>query len=240
MQPKLIPIRKRTQIANANRAMFIWIAVVSALFGFAVVVSMFLIQMISFNEKVIKEKNNTIAVLKINNENIVALKDQIRVLEASEILENLKVDSSDNALQVILDALPSDANSPALGSSLQNKLLDVNGVSIDSLNVVPVIGVESLSADGSLEVETNSIDGVVQSEIPFSFSVIGSEEDLRTLLQNLEKSIRTIDITSMEIEKQTSSNSDGGSSDYLLLKVIGRAYYQEEQVIELKDMVIKA
>ena len=50
MQPKGVAIRKRTQIAMANRAMFLWVAGVSVVFGFALVGSIFLNQMLLFNE----------------------------------------------------------------------------------------------------------------------------------------------------------------------------------------------
>lgn len=242
MQPKVVAIRKRTQIAHANRTMFIWVAAVSVLFGFAVVASMFLVQMISFNEKVIKEKNNTIAILKSNNINIVELKEQVRILDTNTTLEAVKAGAGDNALQVILDALPAEANSPALGASLQNKLLNVPGVALDTLNVEPVAGVESLGEDGAASATPILTDGTAapQTAINFTFSVVGNETDLRTLLQRLERSIRTISITSMKIEKQSSTNLDGTTSEALVLKVSGRAYYEAEKIIELKDMTIKA
>jgi len=57
MQVQDAAIRKRTQIAKANRTMFLWVAVISALVGFALVGSLFLIQKAVFNEKVLTEKN---------------------------------------------------------------------------------------------------------------------------------------------------------------------------------------
>lgn len=238
MQPKVVAIRKRTQIAHANRTMFIWVAAVSVLFGFAVVASMFLVQMITFNEKVIKEKNNTIAILKANNQNIVTLKEQVRVLDTNKVLDGIKASNSDNALQVILDALPSEANSPALGASLQTKLLNVPGVTLDAMNVEPVAGVESLGEDSAAAPVDES--GLTQTSINFTFSVVGNEADLRTLLQKIERSIRTISITTMKIEKQSSTNIDGSVNEALVLKVTGKAYYEVEKKIELKDKTIKA
>ena len=54
-----VALRKRTQIAKANRTMFIWIAVASALIGTAAVVSIFFFQQLVYNEKVLAEKLNT-------------------------------------------------------------------------------------------------------------------------------------------------------------------------------------
>jgi len=50
MKPNDTALRKRTQISQANRTMFLWIAGASALVGFALVASIFLGQKLLFNE----------------------------------------------------------------------------------------------------------------------------------------------------------------------------------------------
>src|SRR5680860_1221365 len=152
MQPKSIALRKRTQITMANRMMFLWVAGVSVVFGFALVGTIFLTQMLLFNERVLQEKDKTVAILKANNDNIQDLESQIRVLDTNQALIDSKAEPDDQAIQVILDALPSDANSLALGASLQNKsLAGIEGLTLNSLQVDPVVGVESLTGDASVE-----------------------------------------------------------------------------------------
>ena len=215
MQPKGVAIRKRTQIAMANRAMFLWVAGVSVVFGFALVGSIFLTQMLLFNERVLQEKDRTVATLKTNNSNVQALEDQIRVLDTTQAVIDAKATSDDKAVQVILDALPSDTNSLALGASIQNKLLaNVPGLALNSLQVDTV--------DGS---STSS-----QNEIPFRFSVTGDNTALKQVLHNLEISIRTIDVVSLKIEGQGSAS---------VLSVQARAFYEPARVVELKDKVVK-
>ena len=63
MQSKNAAFRKRTQIAIANRIMFLWVAGVSVIFGFALVAIIFLSQMLMFNQRVIHEKETTVATL---------------------------------------------------------------------------------------------------------------------------------------------------------------------------------
>jgi hypothetical protein len=46
-------IRKRQQIANANRMMLIWVAAISALVGISLVASIFILKKAWFNEKLI-------------------------------------------------------------------------------------------------------------------------------------------------------------------------------------------
>jgi len=226
MKPNDTALRKRTQISKASRTMFIWIAAASALVAFALVAAIFLAQKLIFNEKVLLEKNRTISVLNANNNVVSDLETQVRVLDTNDDLAKVKSNETDQAIQVILDALPSDANSLALGASLQNKLLaGINGLTIDSLQVNPVEGIESLS-DG---VEQASSENVA-NEITFRFQVTGTQEALQTALTNLERSIRTIGIVTLKIENQGSTQ---------VMTVEGRAFYEPAKEIKLYTKVVK-
>lgn len=229
MQPNTAALRKRTQIAKANRTMFLWIAASAALIGFALVVSFFLAQKLFYNEKVLGEKEKTISILKNNNAIVDELETQVRALDASEVLASVKANPTDQAIQVILDALPSVANSNALGASLQSKLLaGIQGLRIESLQVDPVLGVESLTDETSSE----DASAVTESsnQITFQFSVSGSQEALKEVLTNLERSIRAIDVTSLRIESQGTTQ---------LMTVQARAFYEPAKTIQLTDKVVK-
>ena len=229
MKPNDVALRKRTQISHANKVMFIWIAAASALVSFALVTSFFLGQKLIFNEKVLIEKNATVGVLDANNRVVGELATNVRALDADEALSLAKANETDQAIQVILDALPSDANSLALGASLQNKLLaGIPGLVIESLQVNPVEGIESLTA-GAVESAAVPAGGNA-NEITFRFAVSGSEDTLRTALMNLERSIRTIDITSLVIESQGETQ---------LMTVTGRAYYEPAKNVVLYDKVVR-
>jgi hypothetical protein len=229
MKPNDVAIRKRSQIAAANKTMFIWIAVASALVGSAIVVSIFLTQKAFFNEKVLAEKQNTVNVL--DNNNLVApdLEKNIQVLDTDQALASAKANESDQAVQVILDALPSEGNSLALGASLQNKLLaGVPGLtSLDTLQVDPIVGLETLSTDPNTVDASSTGAG---NEITFNFTVTGSQDAIKKVLQNLERSIRLIDITSIRIETQQNGQ---------VMTVQAKAYYEPAKTIELKDKVVK-
>ena len=229
MQPNNVAMRKRTQIAKANRMMFIWVAVVSVIVGFALVGSIFLAQKLFFNEKVIAEKDKTVAILKTNNNNIPDLEAQIRVMDTNQSLIDSKAKPGDQAVQAILDALPSDANSLALGASLQNKLLTgIDGLTIQSLQVDPVLGVEQLSTSGTTT--PTAATSLSANQITFRFSVSGSPQALHDALDHLERSIRTIDVTSVRIESQ-------GTTE--VLSVEATAFYEPAVVVQLKDKLVK-
>jgi hypothetical protein len=228
MKPNDVAIRKRTQIAQANRTMFFWIAIASALVGSAIVVSFFLAQKAIFNEKVLIEKQNTVSALDNNNKVAPELEDEIRVLDTNQALISSKANDTDQAIQVILDALPSDGNSLALGASLQNKLLaGITGLTtVQSLRVDPIAGVEALTTDTSV---VDASEGTGENEITFQMSVKGSQDAIRAVLQNFERSIRLIKITSLQIETQP---------DGQLMTVQAKAFYEPSKSIELKDKVI--
>lgn len=230
---KDVAIRKRTQIAKASRTMFIWVAGASVILGFALVGIMFLVQIIIFNERVLKEKDITIATLKTDNSNISELESQVRALDANQALIDSKAQPSDQAIQVILDALPSSVNSLALGASLQNKLLyGVDGLTVNSIRVDPVVGIESLEG-GALPTDTSTLgDSSTSHQITFSLSISGSAIAIQKALQNLESSIRTIDVVSFKMDSQS-----GG--DVLNLSIQARAFYEPERVVELKDKTVK-
>lgn len=224
-------LRKRSQIAKANRTMFLWVAAVSVVLGFALVGSIFLVQKLLFNEKILAEKDKTSSILRTNIANISELEAQVRVLDSNEALLSAKADPEDQTLQVILDALPSEANSLALGASLQNKLLaGVDGLSVDSLQVTPVAGVETLNADTVVQDASLTDAGTGFSEIAFRFTVSGSEAALKQVLERLERSIRAIDVTSLAIESQGSSR---------VLSVQARAFYEPARIVELTNKAVQ-
>jgi len=224
-----VAIRKRTQIAQASRTMFVWIAIASALIGTAAVVSIFLFQKLTYNEEVLRVKQETVTTLDHNLSVIDGLKTDIQALEVNTALMSVKANDTDQALQVVLDALPSDANSNALGASLQNKLLaGISGnYSLESLQVTPVTGVESL-ADSTV-VDANAT-GVTNNEINFTFSVKGDQAALKQVLENLQRSIRTIVVTRLSIDTQSGD---------LTMNVEGHAFYQPMKTIQLTEEVVK-
>lgn len=227
-----VAIRKRQQIANANRMMFTWVAVVSAIVGIALVVSIFLLQKAWFNEKILAEKSKTASTLVHNNEVIGELKDKIRVLNTNEDLKSAMAPGESEPIQVVLDALPSEANSSALGSSLQEKFLNDPALTIESLNVDPVAGVESQS-DSNVQDASADATATGDNQINFRFSVstdVNNASALKNLLQRLERSIRAINLTALTVETQGTK---------LVLTVDGHAFYEPAKTVELKDKTVK-
>ena len=230
-------LRKRQQIAKANRMMFLWVAGVSAIVGIAAVASLFLVQKALFNEKVLAEKSKTASTLQKNNAVVESLQEQISVLNTNDRLKGNMVSNKADAqpVQVVLDALPSTANSSAFGASLQQRFLQADGIQIESLTVSPVADVEvSVYGDGSQSAGTTlsqSEEGTYQVQFSFSVSTdANNAAALKDLLVRLERSIRPITLTNVIIEAQGSR---------LSLKAEGHTYYQPSRTVDLRNKVIK-
>ncbi len=208
---KQAAVRKKQKIQDSNRAMFLWVAGASVVVGFAAVACWFLWQQTDFKLKVIAEKESTANILRANNKAIGTLRDDIRVLQTNSALAAAQTADDENAVQVVLDALPADANSLALGASLQKKLLaGIAGLEVDSLTVDPV--------DGTID---------TSNQISFTLTVSsGDANDLQELLSRFEHSIRVIDIDNMKVDR---------SSEGYTLSLTAHAYYEPAKNIELTD-----
>lgn len=225
MADKQVAIRKRQLIENASKRMFIWVAIAAAVVGTASVVSISMYQRLVFNNKVIGAKQETVRNLKNNNEIVDDLKSNVRVLNTNEALRATPRLEGSEPVSVILDSLPSQANSSAFGASLQQKILTVNGVTIETLTVDPIAGVEDVGESASME-------AAAEGEISFNFTVTadsGNEKALKEVLSRIEHSIRIINLSNVKIEQ---------SNSRITLTAAGKAYYQPEMKIEFTKKTV--
>lgn len=222
-------LRKRQQISQANKTMFLWVAGASALVGIAGVVVWSLSQRLVYNEEVLGAKQTTISNLRYNNSIIDELKKNVRVRNTDSKLAALKVETENEPAEVVFDALPSAVNSTALGSSLQsNKLLGQDGVKIEALSTTPVSGIEDSSENATSTIVEATSDNVIE----FKFTVsVGSNDvsKLTDILQRLERSVRTFTVTKVHIEK---------TEDKLEMSVEGYAYYQPAKKVEMQTKLV--
>ncbi len=224
-------VRKREQIKRANRMMFLWIAGVSAIVGVCVVLSIFLVQQILFNEKVLAEKAKTVETLKKNLSVVSQLEENINVLNTNKALISTRLNEDDTAVQSVLDAVPAAANSTSLAASLQTKLLaGVPGVVLDKLSVNPVGGAETGS--GAIDVAQADTEAGV-NQISYSFSMSANANNyaaLRQVLERVEKSIRPFNNNSVTVDVQNNS---------VTMTVSGVGYFEPAKTIETVNKVVK-
>lgn len=217
-------IRKRNLIAKTRKTVMFWVAGASCVLGAAAVVAFILVQGIFFNTKIIGMKSDTLKQINKNIDAVPELEANVRVLNTNEELKRVSVTSDAQPLQSILDALPSEENRLALGASLQQKLFsDVPGLTVDSLSVDP-------SVDSGGGVAVSDGDGNAPKEVSFSASLTGSAESLEQALQRLEKSIRAINV------KTINATSSGQS---VTLQITGSAYYLPAPNLDLMKKEVK-
>ncbi len=126
----------------------------------------------------------------------------------------------DNA-RIVLDALPSKYDFPALATSLEKLIKGQN------LAIASITGTD----DESNQQATSASDSPKPVEMPFKVSVSGNYDSVQNLIKVFELSIRPININQL-----TFKASQGGS---LSLDVDAKTYYQPEKGFEFKTEVVK-
>lgn len=218
----LTGLKKRQQIVSANRMVFAWIVAASLMIGICGVFAQFLIRQLVFNNKIYSALATTSQTLDKNAKAYDSLKSSVVKLVADVNLNALKKGETSTALQVIIDALPTEENRSALATSMQNEVLGPSGVTINSFSVSDSDS-DTATSSGSIE-ETNA------SAFDFTFSITGSYTQVEQALQNMERSIRPITIKSIDIQ---------GTTEKLDASITATTYYQPAKDIQLKSTEVK-
>lgn len=129
--------------------------------------------------------------------------------------------SDGNNTNIILDALPSSYDFPALTSSIE-KILTAGNFSISSIG----------GTDDQVAQQTNSITASPQPvPMPFSFSVSNANyQSVQSLIGTLQKSIRPIQIDSITLS---------GGSNNMNLTVNAHTYYQPGKSLGITKVEVK-
>lgn len=213
MTDKQTAVHKRQKIQDSNKLMFIWVAGASVIVGFAVVICWFLWQKATHIMDIASAKEQTVGVLRANNDAVETLRKDILTLQTNSALLSSRTTTDENAVQVVLDALPADANPLALGASLQQRLLtEVPGLEVKSLKV------DAINEEGGVD---------TVGQVSFSLSVSASNPNTLTqLLRRLERSIRVINIDTLQVNRSENNYS---------MSIKAHAYYQLEKELILED-----
>ena len=223
----LTGIKKRQQITNTRKQVFTWVALAAALVVICLVVGWNLMQRINYQNKVNRDVGKTAQTMHDNVEAADKLIKNVNALKANAALSlpNLKADDS-TVFQVVIDALPTEDDSVALSSSLQNKILSKSGVTIEQINVDTTesdsSSGSSSSCSGSSKSGVSKADDIqfpVAKPITFRVSLVGSFDSVKSALQDIESTIRPITITKLTID---------GSDDKLNATIEAQTYYSSK------------
>ncbi|HWZ65533.1 MAG TPA: type 4a pilus biogenesis protein PilO [Patescibacteria group bacterium] len=210
-------LKKRQQIEHANRRVFLWVAIASVALSFLLVLTQFFYQKWAYNNRVIDAKTKTSNTLTQNLSNATALRQNINALVGNQDLASVKTNPADSNLKIVLDALPSRLDTTALATSLQ-AITSLSGVAIENIDV-PGSPSQDASQTSSSPIEQK-----------FSIVVTGTYDKIRGMVVDLERSIRPIKITNLQLT---------GSDTSLRAAIDGVTYYQASKTVTISQKVIK-
>ena len=259
---------KWAKIDSAQRNMFLAVCGASVVLGITIVAIVYSVKVISFNAKLISEKDKVINDYVTIQDNLNSISAQVnemtnneklevvarnRASDCSTISSNLeKFDISEielartcSALRIIPDALPSLSNVEATSASMNQLLLwsdpslNIEGISSADVSEYP-LGGSSVGEDEVYD-EDAANDSTLQP-IGVSVSIEDDSNKVRRALDTIERSVRNFDIMSAAIEFSGGVEDDDGEyvPEKISLSAIFRAYYSNEVLIEKKSKKICA
>lgn len=247
MAKKEFSIRKKQIISKSHRAMFAAVAIAAVFTGMCLVGSWFLTKRLIFNQGVISEQNKALNNIAKNIASLKNIDSQVQVLKTNELLLNKKSYPEETALQVILDALPDRANTPAFGESLRRVILNVDGAEIERMSITKTDDEVGDEFSGSSSVAYNEeYDDVSEPAIYFQAYISGTANVLNQVLQNIEYSIRPIIVDKLEIQSNNRETNERGEkvpegAQQHMMIITARTFYsyRVEPSISTKTMTEK-
>jgi Tfp pilus assembly protein PilO len=219
-----IPSAKRLKIDKANSSIISVISVAVFIVVFSLLSSKSLISQLDYNNRLSTAQQASLSQLEadVTAQNTLEKSYAAFISPTQNIIggSSTGTGSNDgNNAKIVLDALPSEYDFPALTTSLQN-LLSKESVKIDSIS----------GTDEQLEQQSTSTATPTAVAIPISFSVDGSYQSIENVVSDVQKSIRPFHIQNMELS--------GNESD-IQLSVTAQTYYQPEKDFTITSETIQ-
>lgn len=212
---KLRVSTKHLLIDKANTVILYSAAATVAIIAFAIVATNTLAKTISYQRKVISARDKASSQLASN------IKAVDTIMQAYQTFESAKesvIGTADKNPKIILDALPSKYDFPALTTSLE-ALVKNSGLKLGAIS-----GVDN---------ETTAVQSSVNPqpiEITFEISATGALDNVKILIDLIERSIRPIKISSIALNA-------AGSSD-VQVSISAMTYYQPEMELDTEQQIV--
>lgn len=215
---------KRLQINKANMTVVIAVAITTFLFIFAIFAGKALLSQRAYQAKVISKqtvaKNTIQQNIKARDDLVAHYKDF--VASPVNIIGGQSSGTGDrdgDNARIVLDALPSQYDFPALASSME-KLARDNGTSFSGLT----------GSDDEVNQQKKAKTTTSPIEIPFELSVGGNYASIQQLAKVLERSIRPIKVGKLSIS--------GGDAN-LKMMISAKTYYQPASGVRVTTETVK-
>jgi len=204
-------------ISKSNTKMLVMLAIAGAVLSFSTVVGITLIKRMNYQAKVIGERSKVQKQLKAN---VAAVDSLLAAYKNFDEAPESVIGTSDSNSKIVLDALPSKYDFPALATSLE-KLLVSGGFSDISIT----------GSDNEATAEQNSTTPA-PVEIPFTIAAKGSYVNLQSLMNNLRISIRPFKILKLDI-------TASAGVDSMNFTISAVTFYQPEKNLEIPLQEVK-
>ena len=223
---------KRVLIDKADRRMLSFAGVAAFVVVFSIVAGKSLLSQLGYQNRLATAQQTALNQLTtdLTSEHSLLNSYQSFVSPSTNIIDGSSttkgtINSGDNG-QIVLDALPSKYDFPAMITSL-NALLTSSGVTVTSLS-----GVDEQLTQQSLQTSPSP------EPVPmvFQFTVSGSYQDIQSLFAILQRSIRPIQLQSIGIQASTSTTTNQA---VLTLTATAQTFYQPEKIFDITSEVIR-
>lgn len=216
---------KRTLISKANSSMVVATSIAAFVLVFGLVGGKALLGQMGYQNRVIDAKKDALKQIESNLKAVDSLKNSYNdfVSQDPNVLGgNPKGEGpqdGDNA-KLVLDALPSRYDFPALTSSLEALITS------QQLKILGISGTDEEATQGGQQ--TSGDPAAVA--MPFQVQVSGSYQSMQGFVDLLLRSIRPFQIQSIEIS---------GSETSMIADIAAQTYYQPEKKLNIEQEVIR-
>jgi hypothetical protein len=244
---------KRVQIDKANSTIVVAVGVAAFAVAFSLVSAKSLLARQSYQNKVITAREKARDQLQTNIDAVDDLKVKYTefVNRQENIIKGMSTGSGerdgDNA-RIILDALPSKYDFPALVSSLEKILVDrsytiqtIGGIDDEAAqnggqaaagtvptSTAPAASQPAATSPAAQAATPAAVGSAV--DMPFDLGARGSYQDMLALLDVFRYSIRPIYVQHLAI-----TAAEGGKVD---LNVLAKSYYQPDRTLNITEEIV--
>jgi Tfp pilus assembly protein PilO len=217
---------KQLMINKANGTIVLVTSIAAFVVIFCLVASFTLIGQLSYQNRVIGKKKVALAQLQKDITNVESLQNSYQGF--ADAPQNILGGNPQGTgpldgqnAKIVLDALPSKYDFPALATSLET-LLSKQGVEIQSIT----------GTDDELTQSAASTSSAPKPiEMPFEVTAAGDYNTVRGLIDTFQRSIRPVQVQTLEL----AAGSEGGLS----ITVDAKTYYQPEKTLSIRTETVK-
>jgi Pilus assembly protein, PilO len=222
---KTVSFTKRALISKANSTIVMSTGVAAFLVVFCIVASKTLISQATYQNHVISAKKTALSTLKSD----LSARDSLTAAYKSFVSTPQNViggnptgtgDKDGDNAKIVLDALPSNYDFPALATSLE-KLVGSEGLTVQSIT----------GTDEEITQAANQSSATpAPVAMPFEVQVAGSYDAIKAFVNDMERSIRPFQVQKVELNGQQGS---------MTATIDAQTFYQPAKSLNIKTEVVK-